>query len=127
MASFDTVVLFGNNFGIFGTPEGARTTLRAWAKATKPSARVFVESTNAFFGGAPGFDRSYYRRNKERGDAPGQARFRYHVGHLVGSWFPWLFVSRAEMREILKGTGWHQARVLGEGLGDPYVAILEKR
>ncbi|HVB52389.1 MAG TPA: class I SAM-dependent methyltransferase [Acidimicrobiales bacterium] len=126
ISSFDTIVMFGNNFGIFGTPERARLTLTKWAKWTKSDARLFIESTNPYGGGAPGFDRGYYRRNKTRGLMPGQARFRYHYGHSVGSWFSWLFVSRLEMRRILRGTGWHQVRVLGEGLSDPYVAILEK-
>jgi SAM-dependent methyltransferase len=126
MRSFDTIVLFGNNFGIFGTPDRAREVLTGWATLTNPRARIFVESTNPYCGGAPGIDRAYYRRNRERGDMPGQARFRYHYGYSVGSWFPWLFVSRSELRETLRGTGWHQARVLGERASEPYVAILEK-
>ncbi len=126
IGSFDTIVMFGNNFGLFGTPERARRVLTVWAKRTNPKARIFVESTNPYGGGAPGFDRAYYHRNKERGDLPGQARFRYHYDYLVGSWFPWLFVSRSEMRRLLRGTGWHQARVLGERSSEPYVAILEK-
>ena len=124
--SFDTIVLFGNNFGIFGTPDRAREVLTNWATATNPRARIFVESTNPYCGGAPGIDRTYYWRNRERGQLPGQARFRYHYGYSVGPWFGWLFVSRAEMKQILRGTGWHQARVLGERPSEPYVAILEK-
>lgn len=126
MAAFDSVVLFGNNFGIFGTSDRAHSTLQRWAKHTNPRTRLFIESTNAYSGGAPAFDRAYYQRNKARGDMPGQARFRYHYGHHVGSWFPWLFVSRRELRQIIKGTGWREVRVLGEALSEPYVAILEK-
>jgi SAM-dependent methyltransferase len=126
IGSFDSIVLFGNNFGVFGTPDGARQVLTKWAKWTNPEARIFVESTNPYCGGAPAFDRGYYHRNRERGNMPGQAQFRYHYGYSVGSWFPWLFVSRSEMRVILRGTGWHQARVLGERPSEPYVAILER-
>jgi hypothetical protein len=123
---FDTIVFFGNNFGIFGTPDRARQALTNLAKLTNPRARLFVESTNPYCGGAPAIDRAYYRRNRERGDLPGQATFRYHYGYNVGPWFPWLFVSRSEMRLILRGTGWRQAQVLGERSSEPYVAILEK-
>jgi SAM-dependent methyltransferase len=126
IGSFDSIVLFGNNFGIFGTPERARQVLTEWAKWTNPRARIFLESTNPYCGGAPAIDRAYYRRNRERGNLPGQALFRYHYGHFAGSWFPWLFVSRSELREILKGTGWHQERVLSERPSEPYVAILER-
>jgi SAM-dependent methyltransferase len=126
LASFDSVVLFGNNFGLFATPQGARRRLSEWAKRAKPSARIFVESTNAYFGGAPSMDRGYYRRNLERGLLPGQARFRYHYGGEVGSWFDWLFVSRAELRAIVRGTGWRVGEVVGTGVSEPYVAILER-
>jgi SAM-dependent methyltransferase len=124
--SFDTIVLFGNNFGIFGTPHRARKIFTQWAKSTNPRARIFLESTNPYCGGAPGIDRGYYHRNKARGDLPGQARFRYHYDYSVGSWFPWLFVSKSELRLILRGTGWHIANLLGEYSSEPFVAILEK-
>ena len=126
IASFDTIVLFGNNLGIFGTPEGVREALTEWAHSTKPEARLFIESTNPYCGGAPGIDRRYYQRNREEGRLPGQAMFRYHYEYFVGEWFPWLFVSRRDFREIVRGTGWHQVRVLGERPSEPYVAILEK-
>ncbi|MGD0692937.1 MAG: class I SAM-dependent methyltransferase [Acidimicrobiales bacterium] len=126
VASFDSFVLFGNNFGIFETPTRARQILTRLAATTKPNAQIFAESTAAYCGGAPGFDRSYYHRNKVSGRSPGQLKLRYHYGHLVGPWFRWLYVTRSEMRSILVGTGWHLERVIGEQLGEPYVAILEK-
>jgi SAM-dependent methyltransferase len=124
--AFDSIVLFGNNFGIFETPKRARQILIRLAEGTKPSARIFAESTSAYFGGAPAFDRSYYRLNKERGCSPGQVKLRYHYGHLVGPWFRWLYVTRSEMRSILVGTGWHLERSLGAHPSEPYVAILAK-
>ena len=51
-------------------------------------------------------------------------RIRYRDD--VGPWFSWLFVSRAEMKMLLRGTGWHQSRILGGGPSEPYVAVLEK-
>jgi SAM-dependent methyltransferase len=122
---FDSFVLFGNNFGIFGTPKRARQMLTRLAKTTKPAARIFVESTNAYCGGAPAFDRSYYHRNKERGLSPGQLKVRYHFGHLVGGWFNWIYVSQGEMRSMLVGTGWRLERVVASNPSEPYDAILE--
>jgi len=124
--TFDSIVLFGNNFGIFETPTRARRLLVQLAKWTKPGARIFAESTNAYCGGAPSFDRSYYHRNKARGLSPGQVKLRYHYGHFVGPWFRWLYVSRSEMRTILVGTGWHLERMLGAHPSEQYVAILVK-
>jgi SAM-dependent methyltransferase len=126
IGGFDSIVLFGNNFGLFETPDRAHRRLKEWALLAKPSARIFVESSNAYGGGAPGFDRSYYRRNRENGRPPGELRARYRYGDDVGGWFTWLFVSQAEMRHVLRGTGWHQSRVFSTRLGEPYVALLEK-
>jgi len=126
LETFDTIVLFGNNFGLFGTPERVRKTLGAWAHRTKPRARILAESTNPYSGGAPAIDRSYYRKNKQEGRMPGQVRMRSHYRGHVGAWFNWLFVSRNEMRILLKGTGWHQAKILGGPPTDAYVAVLEK-
>jgi SAM-dependent methyltransferase len=124
--TFDSFILFGNNFGIFETPTRARQLLVHLAKEAKPEARIFAESTNAYCGGAPAFDRSYYHKNKARGRSPGEVKLRYHYGHLVGPWFRWLYVSRSEMRSILVGTGWHLERILGAHSSEPYVAILAK-
>lgn len=123
---FDSIVLFGNNFGIFQTPARARRILTRLAKDTRPDARIFAESTSAYFGGAPAFDRSYYLLNKAKGLSPGQLKLRYHYGHLVGPWFKWIYVSRSELRSILIGTGWHLERVMGTQLSEPYVAVLAK-
>lgn len=126
VGAFDTIVLFGNNFGMFGTPERARRVLTDWANRTTQGTRILAESTNPYCGGAPAFDRGYYRSNLERGLMPGQARLRFRYCNSVSPWFDWLFVSRREMRTLLLGTGWHQARILGTRSSDPYVALLER-
>jgi SAM-dependent methyltransferase len=126
IGGFDSLILFGNNFGLFETPHGAHERLMEWARLTKRDARIFVESTSAYGGGAPGFDRTYYRRNRANDRPPGELRARYRYEDSVGGWFTWLFVGRGEMRDILRGTGWHMARVFGSYVGEPYVAMLEK-
>ena len=126
IGSFDTIVLFGNNFGLDGTSERLRRRLRVWARETSPRARILAQSTNPYCGGAPAIDRAHYQRNKQKGLMPGQLRIRTHYRGRVGAWSEWLFVSRDEMRILLKGTGWHQTRIFGGRPSDSYVAVLEK-
>lgn len=126
IGSFETIVLYGNNFGIFGTPARLRRVLARWAEATPPTARILAESTNAYCGGAPALDRGYYHRNRQRGRLPGSVRLRIRYRNSVGPWFDWLFVSRAEMRTLLRGTGWRPTRIIGDRPSRPYVAVLEK-
>jgi SAM-dependent methyltransferase len=126
ISSFDTIVLLGNNVGLFGTPERLRRMLGVWARRTHPGTRVLAESTNPYCGGAPAIDRAHYRRNKQAGRMPGQVRIRSQYRGCVGAWSNWLFVSRNEMRVLLRGTGWHQSRILGGLPSASYVAVLEK-
>ena len=44
---------------------------------------------------------------------------------MIGPWFDWWFASKAQLEEIVQGTGWRVARYL-DGPTDRYVAVLEK-
>ena len=125
--AFDSIVLFGNNFGIFGTPERATRLLSRWARKAKPGTRLLAESTSAYGGGAPITDRGYYRRNKELGLAPGHTRLRIRYHDVTGPWINWLFVSRAEMERVVRGTGWRILHVIGDSSAEPYVAVMERQ
>jgi SAM-dependent methyltransferase len=126
IGTFDTIILFGNNFGIFGTTDRLRRVLTSWARRTPPGARILAGSTNPYCGSAPLVTRDYYFRNRRRGLMPGQVRLRIRFQDQVSTWFSWLFVSRREMSLLLRGTGWHQSRILGGPSRHPYVAVLEK-
>jgi SAM-dependent methyltransferase len=126
VASFNTIVLFGNNFGLLGSPNRLQSLLADWAEWMEPGARILAESINPYCGGAPAIDRDYYRRNREKGFLPGQCRLRVRYHSLVTPWFRWIFVSRSEMRSLLRGTGWHLKAIVGSTPRDSYVGILEK-
>jgi hypothetical protein len=119
-------LLFGNNFGMFGTPDRLRRVLTSLARRTPPGARILAQSTNPYCGGAPALTRSYYVANRADGLLPGQVRLRIRYRARVGPWFSWLFVSRREMRLLLRGTGWRPSLVVGGAPDEPYVAVLEK-
>ena len=123
---FDTIILFGNNFGMFGTPERVSKVLASWAQQTHPKARILAESTTPYCGGAPAIDRHYYQRNKANGLMPGQIRLRTQYRNRVGPWSDWLFVSRQEMRQLVRGTGWHVRTICGDLPSESFVAVLEK-
>jgi hypothetical protein len=125
VGSFDTLVLLGNNFGIFGAPQRLRTLMREWARRTSDNARVVAESMDPYRD-APLVHPAYRRWNRERGRMPGQVRVRVRYRDWATPFFEWLFVSPAEMRRLLRGTGWHVRRLLPSATSGPYVAILEK-
>ena len=126
MGRLDTVVLFGNNFGIFGSPSALRATLTGWAKKAKPGTRILAGSTSPASGGVPALDAGYRAANRRKGLMPGQMRLRIRFRAYASPYFRWLFTSPAEMRRLLAGTGWRQVAVMGPADERGFVAMLER-
>ena len=124
LGTFDTVLMMGNNFGLFANPRRAKWMLRRLKKLTGPNARIVAESLDIY-----GTDKpehlAYHARNRRRGRMAGEIRLRVRYRELIGDWFDYLMVSQAEMQEIVKGTGWRVAEFLGN-TGGQYVGVIEK-
>jgi SAM-dependent methyltransferase len=124
-ASFDTVVMFGNNFGLFGSFAKARRLLRQLHRLTSPEAVILAESLNPNTRRAAAHVR-YRRRNRARGRMGGQIRIRIRFNEIKGPWFDYLLVSPTEMKAILAGTGWRVRELLKSSDGPVYVAVIAK-
>lgn len=124
LGMFDTIVMLGNNFGLFGNLRRARWLLRRWHAMTTPQARILAQTLDPYETGNPDH-LAYHTLNRQRGRMGGQARIRVRFKKSVGPWFDYLFVSRDEMRDLVAGTGWGLARTIDSD-GPIYVAVLEK-
>jgi SAM-dependent methyltransferase len=124
LGTFGTILMIGNNFGLLASPGRARWLLRRLRSLTTDDGRIIAGCRDPYLGATPEH-RSYHTLNRRRGRLPGQLRIRVRYQQLASRWFDLLIVSKAEMKTILKGTGWHVATFLDSG--DPnYVAIIEK-
>ena len=121
VGQFDTIVMFGNNFGLFGSPSKARRLLRR----LRPLADRIVAGSNNPYATEDPAHLAYQEHNRNRGRMPGQLRLRNRYRDLIGPWFDYLIVSPDEMATILEGTGWRIRRLLEESGSGYYVAILE--
>jgi SAM-dependent methyltransferase len=124
LGRFDTVLMLGNNFGLFGDPANARRRLRRFLRITSCDARLIVESNDIYQTTNPAH-LAYQRRNRRRGRMPGQIRFRVRYRQLCTHYINYLMVSQAEMRQIVAGTGWRISRVF-PSTGSGYIALLVK-
>ncbi len=124
LGTFDSILMFGNNFGLFGNRNRARRLLRRLHRMTTEQGRIVAETTDPYATSDP-ILRAYQERNRARGRMSGQYRHRDCYRNLKGPWHDWLFVSRDEMREIVAGTGWRVRRFV-EPEGAQYVAVIEK-
>jgi len=122
--TFDTVIMFGNNFGLFGCFKKAKTLLKKLHKITRPNALILAESNDVYKTDDP-VHLSYHKLNRKRGRMPGQLRIRVRFRKYKGDWFDYLLVSKDEMKEILKGTGW-KVRKFIDSDGPIYMSIIEK-
>jgi SAM-dependent methyltransferase len=121
LGHFDTVVMFGNNFGLFGSPSKARRLLRR----LRPLVDRIVAASNDPYTTEDSAHLGYQDRNRRRGRMPGQLRLRVRHRDLIGPWFDYLIVSPDEMATILEGTEWRVHRLLQESGSGYYVAVLE--
>jgi len=124
LGPFDTVVMFGNNLGLLGGKTKSRRVLRLLHDVTSERARILGETTDPTRTEDPEH-LAYHQRNRRRGRLPGHLRIRIRYRELATPWFDYLFVSAAELEELLSATGWRLARTL-EDKGGTYVAVLEK-
>ena len=122
--TFDTVVMFGNNFGLFGSRARAKTLLKQLHRITREDAVLLAQSLDPHQTREPAH-LAYQRRNSRRGRLPGQIRIRIRFNEFVGPWFDYLLVSAAEMSAIVDGTGWDVDRFLTED-GPRYVAVIRR-
>lgn len=124
IGTVDTIVMFGNNFGLVGSPAKAKRLLRRFAALTSTGARIIAESTDPYQTTEP-VHLAYHARNRKRGRMSGQLRIRVRHRQHATPWFAYLLVSRDELEALVQGTGWRLRRFVGEGSAS-YVAVLEK-
>ena len=123
--SFDTVVMFGNNFGLFGSRSRAKRLLKRLHRMTSADALLLGESNDPYQTDRPEH-LSYHRQNKQKGRMAGQVRIRIRYRQYVGRWFDYLLVSPEEMKELAEGTGWVVDRFIRSKGSSLYVGVLRK-
>ena len=122
---FETILMLGNNFGLFGSRRKAGIILNQMSRITGSNAQIIAGTLDPYQT-ADENHLSYHRFNRRRGRMPGQIRMRVRYGRIVGDWFDYLFVSPEEMEEILQETGWRLKELIGSKEPN-YIAVIEKR
>jgi SAM-dependent methyltransferase len=125
LGEFDTIIMLGNNFGLFGNPHRARRILRRFHHMTSPQGRIIAESTQVYQTDDP-IHLEYHDLNRRRARWPGQLRLRVLYRKMKGAWFDYLLVSQEEMQAILQGSGWQVTQFIDSLDSPQYVAIIDK-
>jgi SAM-dependent methyltransferase len=125
LGNFDTVLMLGNNFGLFGSRDRARRLLAKLNRMTTDGAKIIAESNDPYRTDISEH-LAYHELNRKRGRMPGQLRIRVRYRAYVTPWFDYLIVSQKEMEGILKGTDWQVERFIESG-GSQYIGIIGKK
>lgn len=124
-ASFDTIIMLGNNFGLFGSCENAQTILQKLSRITTPAAQIIAGTRDPYQTDDPNhFD--YHKFNRRRGRMAGQLKIRVRYKKTVGEWFDYLLVSPDEMEMVLQDTGWQIRQIIGPKEAN-YLAVITKK
>ena len=119
----DTIVMMGNNFGLFGSPRRAHRLLRRFHSIGSDRRRIVAEVLDPY--ATDDSDHlAYQERNRQRGRLAGQTRIRIRHRHYTTPWFDYLFVSPAELESVIEGTGWSLNRTIPSS-DRLYIAVLE--
>jgi SAM-dependent methyltransferase len=124
-ASFDTVIMLGNNFGLFGSRAKAKRLLRKLSVMTSANAVLIGGSLDPYETDNPDH-LEYHKRNRAKGRMSGQVRIRVRYRAYIGKWFDYLLVSPDEMMEIASGTGWGVRHITKSEETPYYVGVLRK-
>ena len=122
---FDTVLMLGHNFGLFGSFQNTRRIVKKLDKITSGSARI-IATTNDMYQTENPDHLSYHEYNRTHGRMGGQLKTRIRYQKYATPWFDYLMVSKKEMESILDGTGWIVTRYIDAG-DSHYAAIIEKQ
>ena len=126
--SFDSIVMFVNNFGLFGSKEKARYLLKQMHRITSDKGVIIADTRDPYLTDNP-VHFKYHAMNIKKGRMPGQLRMRARFMQYCTDWFDYLLVSKSEMKDILKGTGWKVERFInaeGYEKNGMYIAIIRK-
>lgn len=126
LGTFDTIVMFGNNFGLFGGRERARWMLRRLKGLTSDDARIVAVSLDPYGATVTPEHLEYHRFNKRRGRMSGQIRMRVRYLKLKTPWFDYLLASPDEMRDVVDGTGWRVEHFIDSDDSPFYIAVIQR-
>ena len=122
--TFNTILLLGNNFGLFESFRTARWLLQRFHKMTCNDASIIAQSMDPYKTNEQAY-LMYHKLNRIKGRMPGQIRMRVRYKNYKSRWYDYLLVSKQEMENIVSGTGWKIERFL-DSTDAPgvYIAII---
>jgi SAM-dependent methyltransferase len=123
--SIDTVLMFGNNLGIAGTPDGLRAMLTQLRRIVRSGGQILAEFHDHTATHDPTHLR-YQQWNIARGRYPGSITMRVEYDGHCSPFFDWLLPKLGDLRGICADTGWKVARCVQVMTESTYAVGIER-
>lgn len=121
---YDTIIMYGNNFGLMQSRDKAIKLLNRMYSYTSEDGRIIAETMDVYTTKfKPHLD--YQKYNRQIGRLSGQIRFRIRYDKYSTPYYDYLFVDKSELKEIVSHTKWKIDKYF-ENKGNVYIAILKK-
>ncbi len=122
--NIDTVLMLGNNFGLFGGKDRAKTLLKKLEKITSDHATIIAESRDPHDTDED-YHLRYHEKNQKKNRLPGHLVLRTRYKIYATPWFDYLLVSQREMKDLLKNSAWEINKFFQDE--ERYIALIEKK
>lgn len=123
-ASFDTVLMMGNNLGLAGTMPGTIELLQKLHGITAREGRIIGSGRDPSKTDNSA-NLAYHERNRKAGKPIGQVTLQVRFAEEASDWFNLLLVSIPDVEEIARNAGWKVERSI-EGENATYTVVLAK-
>lgn len=124
LGKFDTILMLGNNFGLFENIKFGRQLLKRFNDITNHNARIIAETLDPYGTKEP-YHTQYHRQNRLKGKFGGEVKIRVRYQNIISPWFNYWLAAKSEIQKMLDGTDWHVQKFVDSK--DPiYIAIIVK-
>ncbi len=107
---FDTVLLFGANFGILGEEDRIIRMLKEIHRVTTPDAIILASTRDVTITSDP-LHLAYHEKNRKRGLPIGKIRIRISYQGEAGEWWWLRHASPEEMALMAEASGWKLEKI----------------
>lgn len=121
---FNTIVMYGNNFGLLGEPSKIVDMLKNFHRMTTPDAIILAGSRDPTATNEQ-HHLDLHERNRQAGKPPGLVTLRLSYKGETTGWWNLLLASPELMDELANQAGWKLESIFGER--KYFVGLLRKR
>jgi len=122
---FDTILMLGNNFGLFENLNYGKKLLKRFSAITNDNAFIIAETLDPYGTKEPHHTR-YHPQNRLKGRLGGEVKIRVRYQNIITPWFKYWLASKPELLQLVKDTDWHLKTFI-DSKGPIYIAVIEKQ